>query len=63
VGVAVNETEVPRQKGLTEVAMVTLTGIVGRTTIFMLLDIAGLPVLHKALEVRTQITTSPFIGV
>ena len=62
-GYPVNVTEVPRQKGLTGVEMEILTGIIVRTTMLILLDIAGLPLLHKALDVNTQTTTSPFAGV
>jgi hypothetical protein len=59
VGTAVNVTGVPMQKGLTNVEMVMMTGIRGNTTMLMLLEMAGLPVLHKALDVRMQTTTSP----
>ena len=64
VGVAVNVTLVPAQivvAGLA--AMLTLTGKFGFTVIVIALDVAGLPVAQVALEVSTQVTTSPLFKV
>jgi hypothetical protein len=62
VGVAVNVTLVPAQMvadGLA--AMLTLTGSAAFTVIVMAFDVAGDPVKQGvALEVITQVTTSPF---
>ena len=56
VGVAVKVTLVPAQTGLAEEPMDTLTGRIGFTAMVMILEVAGLPDLHKRLEVRTQVT-------
>ena len=59
-GVAVNVTLEPAQMvedGLA--AMLTLTGKLGFTVMLMLLDVAGFPVAQVALDVSTQVTTSP----
>ena len=64
VGVAVNVTLVPAQiapEGLAEI--VTLTGRFGFTVMVMPAEVAGLPVAQVALEVRTQVTTSPLARV
>ena len=63
IGVAVNVTEVPWQKGLAEAAMDTETGKFVLTVIVIALDVAGLPVAQVAFEDSTQITTSPLTGV
>ena len=58
---AVNVTIVPGQTdpvGLE--AMETLTARIGLTIIVKLFEVAGLPVAHVALEVSTQVITSPF---
>ena len=62
-GDAVKVTDVPEHTGLAETAIVTLTGRIGLTTIVIALDVAGLPVAHGvALDVRTQVIMSLFIG-
>ena len=64
VGVAVNVTLVPKQivpAGL--VTMETLTGKFGFTVMLMLFDVAGLPVAQVALDVNTQVTTSPLFKI
>ena len=63
VGVAVKVTEVPAQTGLALATMLTLTGRFGFTVIVIVFDVAGLPVVQSSLEVRTQVTASPFVGV
>jgi len=53
-------TEVPAQiapEG--DDAILTLTGRFGFTAIVTVLDVAGLPVAHVALEVSWQVTISP----
>jgi hypothetical protein len=59
VGVAVKVTDVPAQIGLDEAAIDTLTGRFGLTVIVTVLEVAGLPVAHVALEVITQVTWAP----
>ena len=59
---AVIVTEVPAQTGLAEGATDTLTGNSGFTVMVTVLDAAGLPVGHVALEVRTQTIASLFEG-
>ena len=41
-------------------AIVTLTGKFGLTVIVIPADVAGLPVAHVALDVKTQVIISPF---
>ena len=60
VGVAVKVTEAPEQIGLADGAILTLTGRFVLTIIVIVLDVAGLPVAHVALEVRMHVTRSPF---
>jgi hypothetical protein len=55
----VNVTDVPEQTGLAEAKMLTLTGRTGLTVVLIVLDVAGLPVAHVALEVSWQVTLSP----
>ena len=62
MGVAVKVTEVPAQTGLAEGAIDTLTGRRGFTVMVTVLDVAGLPVGHVALEVSTQTIASLFEG-
>ena len=62
-GEAVNVTEVPSQTGFADAVIVTLTGNRGLTVMVTALDVAGLPVVQRALEVSTQVITSPFTGV
>ena len=63
VGVAVKVTEVPEQTGFADAAMETLTGRFGLTVIVIEFDVAGLPVAQVALEVNTQVITSPLTGI
>ena len=63
VGVAVKVTEVPEQTGFADAATDILTGSNGFTVMVTVFDVAGLPVGHVALEVRTQVTASLEIGV
>ena len=62
-GVAVKVTEVPAQTGFADAAMVTLTGSFGLTVMVIVFEVAGLPVAQVALEVSTQVITSPLTGV
>ena len=63
VGVAVNVTVVPGQTGLAEAAIITLTGKLVFTTIVIVLEVAGLPVVQVKLEVSTQVMMSPLSGI
>jgi len=63
VGVAVKLTVAPVQTVVASAAMETLTGNELSTVMIMELEVAGLPVAQVALEVRIQVTTSPFAGV
>ena len=63
VGVAVNVTVVPGQTGLAEAAIITLTGKLVFTTIVIVLEVAGLPVVQVKLEVRIQVMMSPLSGI
>ena len=63
VGVAVKVTEVPAQTGFAEGAIITLTGRFGLTVMVIVFEVAGLPVAQVALEVSTQVITSPLTGV
>ena len=44
-------------------AMLTLTGKFGFTVMVNVLDVAGLPVGHIALDVSTHVTASAFANV
>ena len=55
-------TDVPVQTGFAEAVIETLAGRLGLTVIVTVFDVAGLPVAHVALEVMTQVTTSPLTG-
>ena len=58
-----NVTEVPEHTVVADEAIVTLTGRIGLTTIVIALEVAGLPVAQgAALDVRTQVIMSLFIG-
>ena len=61
-GVAVKVTFVPEGTGFWDAAIETLTGMTGFTVIVTELEVAGFPDAHEKLEVRMQITTSPFAG-
>jgi hypothetical protein len=54
---------VPEQTGLADAVMETLAGRLEFTVMVTGFDVAGLPVLHVSLDVRTQVTTSVFAGV
>ena len=60
---AVNVTIVPAHTGLAEAVIVTLTGNTGFTVIVMVLELAGLPVGHMALEVKEHLMVLPFDGI
>ena len=62
VGVAVKVTEVPAHTGFADAPIETLTGNAGFTVMVMAFEGAGLPVVHVAFEVSTQVITSPFKG-
>ena len=62
-GVAVNVTCVPAQTGLADAVIETLAATVGLTVMVTVLDVAGLPLTHVALEVMTTYTASPLTGV
>ena len=63
VGVAVNVTELPAQKGFEGVEIVTLTGRFGLTDAgYWILD-AGLLVVQSSEEVRIQVIRSPLTGI
>ena len=53
-GVAVKVTPVPAQTGLADATIETLTGGTGFTVITIVLEVAGLPDVHDALEVSTH---------
>jgi hypothetical protein len=63
IGVAVNVTKDPGQKGFDDAAMVTPAGRFELTIIVIVFDVAGLPIGHAILEVNTQVTKSPFNGL
>ena len=57
-----NVTDVPAQTGFAKAAMDTLTGSSGFTDMVMVLELAGLPVVHVAFEVRAQVIAFPLAG-
>jgi hypothetical protein len=61
-GVAVKVTELPAQMGFEEGTTETLTSINAFTVIVTVDEVAGFPEGQVALEVRTQVTASPFTG-
>ena len=62
VGVAVNVTEVPAHIVLPgAAAILTLTGNEGFTVIVMVLLVNGLPVMHNAFDVNSQVMISPLV--
>ena len=63
VGVAVKVTDVPAQTGLADAAMVTLTGSSGFTVMVTVLEVAGFPEVHVALEVSTQLRALLLDGI
>ena len=58
-----NVTDVPAQTGFAEGTTTTLTGRFGFTVIVTVFDVAGLPVVQGAFDVRTTYTWSPVAGV
>ena len=56
-------TALPTQDGLAEAAIVRLTGTDVLTVMVMPLDVAGLPDLQVKPEDKTQVTTSPLVGM
>ena len=61
--VAVKLTNVPAQIGLALAEIETLTGRIGFTVIVTILDKAGFPVAHVALEVKAQVINSLLNGI
>ena len=58
VGVAVKITEVPSQIApVGDGAMLTEAATLALTVMVIPFDVAGLPVAHPSLEVRTHVTT------
>jgi len=62
MAVVVKVTVDPRQKGLDEAEIDTLTGVIGFTVITIGLDIAGFPVGHNTFEFSVQVIASPLTG-
>jgi hypothetical protein len=62
VGVAEKVTEVPAQTVVAEAEIETLTGKLLLTVIVTVLEMAGLPVAQRALEVNWQVIASEFEG-
>ena len=60
VGVAVNVTLVPEQIVVAVAEILTLAGRFGFTTIVIVFEVAGFPVIQAAFEVNTQVITSLF---
>ena len=56
-------TEDPAQIGLAETEIETLTGSKGLTVIVIAFEVAGFPLVQVTFEVRTQVTTFPFVRV
>ena len=54
MAVAVKEIRIPEQTGFVEALIETLTGMFGLTVIVIVLDVAGFPLAHIALEFRMQ---------
>jgi hypothetical protein len=63
IGVAVKVTDDPGQKGFDDAAMVTLAERFELTIIVITFDVAGLPSGQAILEVKIQVTKSPFDGL
>ena len=60
IGFAVNVTEVPAQIAPNgEADMLTLAGSNGFTVIVIILDVAGLPVSQRAVDVITTVICAP----
>ena len=56
-------TLVPAQIVVALAATLTLTAALAFTVIVMAFDVAGLPVAHPSLDVRTQVTDWPLRSV
>ena len=63
LGVAVNVTELPAQKGFEDDMMNTVTGRLGLTVNIMTGEVAGLFAAQVALELTVQVTSSPITGM
>jgi hypothetical protein len=59
----VKVTEVPEQTGFADAEMLTLTGRFGFTVMVTGAEVAGFPVAQVALDVKTQVITSPLTGI
>jgi hypothetical protein len=62
-GVAVYVTGVPAHTGLASATIETLAVGGVSTVIVMAFEVAGLPLVHVSLEVKTTVITSPLAGV
>ena len=62
VGVAVKVTLVPAHMLFCEAPIAILTGSNGFTIMLIVLEVAGLPLAHVALVVKTQVTASLLTG-
>ena len=62
MGVAVNVTWLPAQKGFDEAEIVTVTARIGLAVMVTGALAAGFPVTQLSEEVSSQVTTSPFKG-
>ena len=56
-------TEVPSHTGLALAAILTLAGKFVLTIMVTVFEVAGLPVIQVAFEVKTQVITSLLAGV
>ena len=63
MGVAVNVTDSPVQAGFCGVLIDTLAATLPVIVMVTALEVAGEPLTQGALEVRTQVTTSPLFKV
>ena len=63
VAVGVRVTEVPAHTPLADGAIETLTGRLGFTVMVTVLEVAGFPVAHDALDVNTQVTAFVVAGM
>ena len=62
-GVAEKVTEVPAHTGFADDVIVKLTDRIGFTVMVTVLDVAGFPDVHAALEVNEQVIALPFTGI
>jgi hypothetical protein len=63
IGVALNVTGDPGQKGFCDAVMVTPAGRFELTIIVIEFDVAGLPSGQATLDVKIQVTKSPLDGL